>query len=215
MKIRLELAAVGKSFGRRQVLNQAWLQVRAGDAVGLLGENGAGKTTLLRIGAGLVRPDRGSVRWPSIAPLTPLTLRYFGGETTLPPSVRARRWAAWFGVTAAERRPIGRLSRGNRQALGLRALLSGSPTDLLLLDEPWEGLDPSGTAWLTDTLRRWTRAGSAVLVSSHRLYDLDSVCTRFVMLHDGRCRALTDTLPHDERSRLEQLARAFTKQACR
>ena len=59
MKTRLELAAVTKAFGKRQVLNQAWLQVRAGEAVGLIGANGAGKTTLLRIAAGLERPMPG------------------------------------------------------------------------------------------------------------------------------------------------------------
>ncbi len=62
MKTRLELAAVSKAFGRHKVLNQAWLQVRSGEAVGLIGANGAGKTTLLRIAAGLVRPDGGAVR---------------------------------------------------------------------------------------------------------------------------------------------------------
>jgi len=212
MKIRLELAAVSKSFGAHQVLNQAWLHVRGGEAVGLLGANGAGKTTLLRIAAGLMRADRGSVRWPPVVPLTPPGIRYFGGEMTLPPDVRARRWASLFGVVAAERRLIGRLSRGNRQALGLRVLLSGTPADLLLLDEPWEGLDPAGSAWLTDTLRRWTRGGSAILISSHRLYDLDSVCTRFVMLEGGRCHPLIE---RDEQSRLEQIEQAFVRQARR
>jgi ABC-2 type transport system ATP-binding protein len=212
MRIRLELAAVSKSFGSHQVLNQAWLQVRGGEAVGLLGANGAGKTTMLRIAAGLMRVDRGSVRWPPVVPLTPLSVRYFGGEMTLPPDVSARRWASLFGVVAAERRPIGRLSRGNRQALGLRVLLSGPPADLLLLDEPWEGLDPSGSAWLTDTLRRWTRGGSAILISSHRLYDLDSVCTRFVMLEGGRCHPLAE---REEQPRLEQIEQAFARYARR
>ena len=74
--------------------------------------------------------------------------------------------------------------------LGLRVILAGKPTDIALLDEPWEGLDPSGGAWLIDTLRLWRAAGSAILISSHRLYDLDSVCTRFVMLEGGRCQPI-------------------------
>ena len=205
MKMRLELAAVRKAFGRHQVLDHASLQVRAGEAVGLLGANGAGKTTLLRIAAGLMRPDTGSVRRPTDAPL-----RYFGGEMTLPPHVSARRWASIFGVVSAERRPIGRLSRGHRQTLGLRVLLAGPPADILLLDEPWEGLDPSGSKWLTDTLGHWTRAGAAILISSHRLYDLDSVCTRFVMLDGGRCHPLVE---REERPRLELIEQAFMKRA--
>ena len=83
MKTRLELAAVTKRFGRLQVLTQVWLQVRAGEAVGLVGSNGAGKTTMLRIAAGLVLPDRGAVRWADPA----AAIRYFGGEMTLPPGV--------------------------------------------------------------------------------------------------------------------------------
>jgi ABC-2 type transport system ATP-binding protein len=206
MKERLEIAAVSKRFGRHQVLDQAWLHVRSGEAVGLLGRNGAGKTTLLRIAAGLVRPDGGSVQWPASQPQAQGRVSYYGGEITLPPNVSARRWASLFGVTAAERRPIGRLSRGSRQSLGLRAVLSGPPPDLLLLDEPWEGLDPSGAAWLSDALQRWTRAGSAILVSSHRLYELNTVCTRFVMLERGRCEPLVE---RDQQPRLEQIERAF------
>jgi ABC-2 type transport system ATP-binding protein len=208
MKTRLELAAVSKAFGKHQVLNHAWLHVRTGEAVGLLGANGAGKTTMMRIAAGLVRADAGSVRWPAPLPMTPLRIRYYGGEMTLPPDVGARRWASLFGVKAAERRPIGRLSRGTRQAFGLRVLLAGNPPDLLLLDEPWEGLDPGGSAWLTDTLRRWIEAGCAILISSHRLYDLSSVCTRFVMLEDGRCTAVAE---QSEQPRLEQIERAFVR----
>jgi ABC-2 type transport system ATP-binding protein len=208
MTIRLELVAISKSFGRYNVLNQAWLHVRSGEAVGLLGANGAGKTTLLRIAAGLVRADLGTVRCIGVEPFAPPRLCYYAGESTLPPQVSARRWAALFGVASAERRPIGRLSRGNRQSLGLRVLLAGPPADILLLDEPWEGLDPTGSAWLTDTLRRWTQLGSAVLISSHRLYDLDSVCTRFVMLERGSCSPLVE---RDEQPRLEQIEQAFSR----
>jgi ABC-2 type transport system ATP-binding protein len=209
MNTRLEVAAVSKSFGSRQVLDRAWLHVRGGEAVGLLGRNGTGKTTLLRIAAGLVRPDAGHVRWPPVRRDGPSRLRYYGGEMTLPPEVSARRWASLFGVMAAERRPIGRLSRGSRQSLGLRVVLAGTPADLLLLDEPWEGLDPTGAAWLSDTIQRWARAGSGILVSSHRLYELNTVCTRFVMLDAGRCEALVE---RNQQPRLEQIERAFARQ---
>ncbi len=205
MKTRLELAAVSKAFGRRQVLNQAWLQVRSGEAVGLIGANGAGKTTLLRIAAGLVRPDGGSVRWSPMAGDEEARIRYYGGEMTLPPSVPARRWASLFGVPADDTRRIGRLSRGSRQMLGLQVLLSGNDADLILLDEPWEGLDPDGSAWLTETVRRWRSEGAAILISSHRLYDLDAVCTRFLLLESGRCQAVAD---RELRPRVDQLAHA-------
>ena len=198
MKTRLELAAVTKRFGPVPVLGQAWLQVRS-EAVGLVGANGAGKTTLLRIAAGLVLPDSGAVRVESHD-----SLRYFGGEMTLPGDVRARRWASLFGVSSHDRRPLGSLSRGSRQLYGLRVVLANY-TDLLVLDEPWEGLDPAGAAWLTDTLQRRRDSGASLLISSHRLHDLVEVCTRFVLLEGGRCRAITD---RDDRPRAEQLAHA-------
>lgn len=200
MKTRLELAAVSKRFGAVPVLAQAWLQVRGGEAVGLVGANGAGKTTLLRIAAGLVTADSGSVRSLD----APANVRYFGGEMTLPRDIRGRRWASLFGVSSLERRPLGALSRGSRQLYGLRIVLANY-ADLVILDEPWEGLDPAGAAWLTDTLKRRRDMGASLLISSHRLHDLVEVCTRFVLLEGGRCRAITD---RDERPRAEQLAQA-------
>lgn len=200
MRTRLELAAVTKRFGAVPVLAQAWLQVRAGESVGLVGANGAGKTTLLRVAAGLVRPDTGSVRRPDSAD----AIRYFGGEMTMPRDVRGRRWAGLFGVSSQEGRRLGELSRGSRQLYGLRIVLAGY-ADLVILDEPWEGLDPAGAAWLTETLQRRRDLGASALISSHRLHDLVEVCNRFVLLEGGRCRAITE---RDEQSRVEQLAQA-------
>jgi ABC-2 type transport system ATP-binding protein len=186
VKTRLELAAVTKSFGGRQVLNQAWLQVRSGEVVGLVGRNGAGKTTLLRIAAGLVRPDSGCVRWDGVEP----SIRYFGGEATLPSSVSGRRWASLFAVAIDEKRRIGDLSRGTRQMLGLRVVLSTCDADVLLLDEPWEGLDPEGSDWLIERVREWQATDAAILISSHRLHELESVCSRLLMLRDGRLQGV-------------------------
>jgi len=205
MKTRLELAGVTKAFGRHQVLNQAWLQARAGEAVGLIGKNGAGKTTLLRIAAGLVRPDEGWVRWCGVGDDRSARIRYYGGEMTLPSSISGQGWASLFGVSVDERRPVGHLSRGSRQLLGLRVVLAGDEADLLLLDEPWEGLDPEGSAWLTETVGRWRDSGAALVISSHRLYDLHSVCTRFLLLEGGRCQAVAD---RELRPRVDQLAQA-------
>jgi ABC-2 type transport system ATP-binding protein len=205
MKTRLELAAVTKAFGPRQVLNQAWLQVRSGETVGLIGANGAGKTTLLRIAAGLVLPDGGSVRWSSMRDEERARIRYYGGEMTLPPSVAIRRWTSLFDVPIDDPRRLGQLSRGTRQLVGLRMLLSGADADLVLLDEPWEGLDPEWSAWLTQEVRRWREGGAAVLISSHRLHDLHAVCTRYLLLDGGRCHAVAD---RDLRPRVDQLMHA-------
>jgi ABC-2 type transport system ATP-binding protein len=77
--------------------------------------------------------------------------------------------------------------------------------DLVILDEPWEGLDPAGAGWLTDVLQRRRDMGASLLISSHRLHDLVDVCSRFVLLEGGRCRAITD---REERPRVEQLRQA-------
>ena len=204
MNTTLEIAAVTKCFGRHTVLDQAWLQVGGGEAVGLVGANGAGKTTLLRIAAGLIRPDGGCVRWSDPKP----RLRYFGGEMTMPAGVRAGVWGRFFGVEADERRRLGELSRGTRQLFGLRITLSGTAADLILLDEPWEGLDPSGAAWLTSNVHRWRLAGAALLISSHRLHDLDACCTRFLMLQAGRCQPVA---ARNQVPRLGQLVQAFAR----
>lgn len=186
-------------------MNQTWLQVRRGEVVGLVGANGAGKTTILRIAAGLIRPDQGAVRWEA----SPPRLHYFGGEATLPPQVSARRWAALFGVASDEKRPIGRLSRGTRQILGLRVALHGAAPDLLLLDEPWDGLDPPAARRLTDAIAEWGAAGSAILISSHRLHDLDDVATRFVVLEHGRCRVVQEE--GRGRGRVERIAEVVAR----
>jgi ABC-type multidrug transport system ATPase subunit len=215
MTTMLELAAISKAFGRRPVLNQVWLQVRAGEAVGLVGRNGAGKTTMLRIAAGLVHADTGCVRGTAIempparkSPDAP-RLRYFGGEATLPPTICARRWARLLGCDSDEHRRIGRLSRGTRQLLGLRAVLTPAGADLIVLDEPWEGLDPTGSRWLTDRLRQLATHGAALLLSSHRLHDLDSVCTRFMLLDNGRCQPINGR--EGTESRVEQIATAVER----
>ena len=81
---------------------------------------------------------------------------------------------------------MGVLSRGSRQRVGLEAALAEPHPTMLLLDEPWEGLDPDASRWLSDELLKRRDAGAAVLVSSHRIHDLADVCDRYVFLVNGR-----------------------------
>jgi len=205
----LEMTAVSKSFGSHRVLNGAWLQLHRGEVVGLVGANGAGKTTMMRIAAGLMRADRGTVKWDP----SPPHIRYFGGESTLPMDVSARRWARVFGVACHEKRSIAALSRGTRQAFGLRLALHGAPSGLLLLDEPWDGLDPAAAGRLTESVRAWGNSGTAILISSHRLYDLDHVADRFVLLEEGRCRPILDQ--KDGRVGIERIAEMVARGSSR
>jgi ABC-2 type transport system ATP-binding protein len=179
------LRAVSKRYGQRPVLTDVTLAVHAGEILGLVGPNGAGKTTLLRVFAGLLRATTGTIGRPAGKPEA---IRYFGGERTLPPNVSARRWLEFWGHEArrpVDSRRLGVLSRGTRQRLGLEATL-GHPTALLLLDEPWEGLDPDASRWLSEQLSTMRAEGTAIIVSSHRVHELAEVCDRCAFLVDGR-----------------------------
>jgi ABC-2 type transport system ATP-binding protein len=185
----LELAAVSKDYRRRVVLREIDLRLFPGDVVGLIGPNGAGKTTLLRIALGLIRTSSGSANWSIGRELTD----HFGGPHTLPPQVQADRWSRLVsrGAFTAEPRPIRELSRGNRQLLGLRSVLASPEPRCVLLDEPWEGLDPDGARWLSQTIQFRRKQGCAFILSSHRLHDLAGICDRYAFLIDGRLKIET------------------------
>ena len=196
---------IARRFGRHQVLRQVTFAVARSEVVGLIGPNGAGKTTILRIVLGLVRADAGEVRLNGLVvpvALSRVRIAYFAGESTMPPSVRARRWRALFHPveTGCEGRPVRLLSRGTRQLLGLRTVFSLPALQLIVLDEPWEGLDPDGARWLSESIRARRESGAAILVSSHRLHDLAGVCDRYVFLDHGvttttRAGALGESAP--------------------
>ena len=122
-----------------------------------------------------------------VSALSRVRAAYFGGESTLPPAVRVRSWRNLFHDTdeRSENRPFRLLSRGTRQLLGLRTLFSVSGLRLIVLDEPWEGLDPDASRWLTEAMRARRDAGVTLLVSSHRLHELAGVCDRYVFLDRG------------------------------
>lgn len=187
MSARGELHRVVKQYGRHMAVADVSLSVSAGEIVGLVGPNGAGKSTLLRVFAGLLRPTAGTVTVP--VRRVSSAVRYFAGEHTLPPAVPAKRWLQLWGAppsAGAARRSLGALSRGTRQRVGLEATLVAPEPVLVLLDEPWEGLDPDASRWLSDELRRWRSAGAGVLVSTHRIHDLADLCDRCLFLVDGR-----------------------------
>jgi ABC-type multidrug transport system ATPase subunit len=190
MKAVVRGLGLSKRYGSRSVLKNVDLSLGEGEIVGLIGANGAGKTTLLRILLGLVRPTAGVVEWRDGKDVPPPDRAgHFGGAHTLPPAVGARTWARLVsrgGETSDDRRPVRVLSRGWRQLLGLWAELARREPDAFLLDEPWEGLDPDGSRWLSQAVRCRREKGCAFLVSSHRLHDLAGLCDRYAFLLDGR-----------------------------
>ena len=186
------MQGVEKRLGRHQVFSRVSLTAGVGSVLGLIGANGSGKTTLLRLLLGLIRPDSGCIRLYGLPPHLALRHRravYFAGGASLPPTVRVATWARLFdpaGPLTKDRRRIGTLSRGQRQFVGLRCALGADDSSFVALDEPWSGLDPRGAAWLTDRLRSCRDRGAIVVVSSHRLDDLATVCDRYGILHAGQ-----------------------------
>ena len=187
MNARCALVGVSKQYGSHWALRDVTLTATSGEIVGLVGPNGAGKTTLLRIAARLITEQAGAVDVPSSEDGK---VRYFAGERALPADVRVRRWRRLWTLDADEsagRKRIGTLSRGLRQRLGLETVLAqpGSAA-VVLLDEPWEGLDPDASAWLSHELLAMRAAGAAAIVSSHRIHDLAAICDRCLFMNLGR-----------------------------
>jgi ABC-2 type transport system ATP-binding protein len=185
----LETRGLAKRYGARTIFSGVDLAVREREITGLVGGNGAGKTTLLRTLIGFVKASAGEVT----VSVAPGTVEHFGGGETLPPHISARTWTRLVSRGSAacdDRRPIRMLSRGSRQLLGLSAVLARREVRAFLLDEPWEGLDPDGSRWLSETARKRRDGGCAFLVSSHRLHDLAGLCDRYAFLVGGRLAVL-------------------------
>jgi ABC-type multidrug transport system ATPase subunit len=204
------LIEVSKKYGRQWALRGVTLRAAPGEVVGLVGPNGAGKTTLLRVAARLVYQHAGTVDTSSGSFDT---LRYFAGERTLPPDVRASRWRRLWALDVDRQagwKRIGALSRGMRQRLGLETVLSRPRSArLVLLDEPWEGLDPDASAWLSAQLEEVRLAGGSAIVSSHRIHDLSAVCDRCVFMNRGRVTGEVDVRTSFPATRAALLFEAF------
>ena len=178
-------------YGQREIFYGLSVQLEAGQALGVIGPNGAGKTTLLRMLVGLLTPHGGEVRIHGAPPRKALewtAVAYFAGDVTLPGAARASAWGTLgTGTTVThERRRIRTLSRGSRQLLGLRTALGRHPLGLVVLDEPWEALDPDTTRWLSTTIESKRDRGAAVVLASDRLQDLAGLCDVYLFLVGGQ-----------------------------
>jgi len=174
-------------YGRRLVFQGVSFDLAAGQAAGVIGPNGSGKTTLLRAIAGCLTPRSGEIRINGLTPRDALGrtgVAYFAGDATLPGPVRATKWGSLGNGDAVtpDRRRIRALSRGTRQLLGLRTVLGRHPLGLIVLDEPWEGLDPDAGRWLSTMIETKRDRGAAVILSSHRLHDLAGLCDVYLFL---------------------------------
>jgi ABC-2 type transport system ATP-binding protein len=190
---------VTRSFGGHVAVEGITFDVQPGEIVGLLGPNGAGKTTTIRIALGLLRPAEGSVEVTRPLGYLPEHLQPHDGLTVrgyLRYCCRSRSLDASIGdalhdagITDLERRPIGRLSKGQRQRVALAQAILGRP-ETLVLDEPTASLDPKQVVDVRALVRRRADAGAAVLLSTHLLAEAAAVCDRVVVLSAGRVVAI-------------------------
>jgi ABC-2 type transport system ATP-binding protein len=206
---KIEVRGLTKTFGRVTAVRDVSFTAPAGMITGLLGPNGSGKTTTLRIALGLVRATAGDAlidgqRYASLQ----RPRRIVGAmleSTGFHPGRRARDHLRVLaaadeipdrrvdevldlaGLTDAASRPVRQFSLGMRQRLGLAAAMLGDP-QVLVLDEPANGLDPDGTAWLRSTLRDLARQGRTIVVASHVLGDVARTVDHVVILSAGELR---------------------------
>ena len=212
MEATIEVSSLRKRFGAAVALDVMSFTVRPGQVTGFVGPNGAGKSTTMRVILGLDTADEGtaliggqpyrSLRHP---------LSHVGSlldAAALQPSRSARNHLLWLarsqglapsrvdevireaGLDQAARRKAGGYSLGMRQRLGIAAALLGDPPSLML-DEPFNGMDPEGIVWMRGFLRALAAQGRAVLVSSHLMSELQDTADHLVIV--GRGRVIADT----------------------
>ena len=234
MKVTIEVTGLRKRFGPAVALDGISFSVAPGQVTGFVGPNGAGKTTTIRVILGLDAADEGSALidgQPYAALRHPLSrVGSLLDAGALHPSRTARNHLLWLaysqglparrvdevladaGLQRVARRKAGGFSLGMRQRLGIAASLLGDPP-VLILDEPFNGMDPEGIVWMRGFLRSLAAEGRALLVSSHLMSELQDAATHLVVI--GRGRLVADTsvaeliaAASDGRVKLRTLARS-------
>ena len=212
----LRIEDLAKRFGDVQAVDGVSLHVPRGSLIGFLGPNGAGKTTTMRSVVGMVRPDRGTITWNGTEVDDSVRSRtgYMPQERGLYPRMKVREQVVYFGklaklstadagsradywlerldLTARHDSYVQDLSGGNQQRVQLAVSLVHDP-DLLVLDEPFAGLDPIAAETMRSIIAERADAGSSVLFSSHQLDLVEGLCEQVVIVADGRRVAVSYT----------------------
>ncbi|MFI5261425.1 MAG: ABC transporter ATP-binding protein [Candidatus Limnocylindrales bacterium] len=209
---QLEVDGISKRYGQTVAVDDLTFEIHAGELFGFVGRNGAGKTTTMRIVLGVLTPDAGVVRWLGV-PLTFETRRrigYMPEERGLYPKMRVAdqvaylgelhgmmgveareasvHWVERFGLTERRDAELQALSLGNQQRVQLAAALVFGPA-MLVLDEPFAGLDPVAVDVMSAVLREQADAGLPVIFSSHELELVERLCDRVGIIDHGKMLA--------------------------
>ena len=209
---QLEIDGISKRYGQTVAVDNLTFQVHAGELFGFVGRNGAGKTTTMRIVLGVLGPDAGEVRFggqpldfatrrrigymPEERGLYPkmrvaAQLAYLGelhGMTGLEAREASVHWVQRFGLADRQDAELQALSLGNQQRIQLAAALVFGP-DMLVLDEPFAGLDPVAVDVMSEVLRERADAGLPVIFSSHELELVERLCDRVGIIDHGKMLA--------------------------
>jgi ABC-2 type transport system ATP-binding protein len=222
-------------YGRAKAVDNVTLHLRKGESLGLLGANGAGKTSSLKALMGMMRPQRGTVRVFGSAPGTPSVLKRvgFAPEDALPPdrcsgaeyldfvaqvrrlsSDEARKETTGLleDFDLAPHKLVRDYSKGMKRRLVLAQAFVGRP-ELMVLDEPLNGLDPLIIVSLRNRLEKYRLAGGTLLYSSHILAEVEKSCTRIFVLRSGR--AVLDSPLSDVLAQYGSVERAFESVSAR
>lgn len=195
----LDFDSVRKSFGRLTALSGASFSLTPGTVVGLIGPNGSGKSTTLKLLSGAILPDSGRI-------LIPRELVRMGIQTetfSVPMRISGNGWLFFqrrlegsspsafetemvrrLGMNENLRKGVKSYSKGMLKKLGILAAFTGTPP-VVLLDEPFEGMDPIDRHEFMLLVRDYAALGNLVVISSHQLYELDDACDRILILKNG------------------------------
>jgi ABC-2 type transport system ATP-binding protein len=235
MEATIEVTGLRKRFGQATALDDMTFTVEPGQVTGFVGPNGAGKSTTMRVILGLDAADAGTATiggqpYPALR----RPLRHIGAlldAGALQPSRSARNHLLWLahsqglsarrvdevlaltGLNDVKKRKAGGYSLGMRQRLGIAAALLGDPP-VVMMDEPFNGMDPEGIAWMRGFLRGLAREGRAVLVSSHLMSELQDTADHLVVVGRGKViadRPVADLIAAASGDRVELHTSALTE----